>query len=84
MVAASGVAVLSPTPTPFNTASVAKVPVMEEQKDCKIMRRTKYRHFCIFLPARCPIAGRRGSLSSHCQDSLEEEMLPAKCTKTNY
>lgn len=31
MVAANGVAVLSPTPTPFNTAIVASVPVTDEQ-----------------------------------------------------
>ena len=33
-VAASGVAVLSPTPTPFNTAIVASVPVIDEQNAC--------------------------------------------------
>ena len=34
MVAARGVAVLSPTPTPFSIASVASIPVMEEQNAC--------------------------------------------------
>lgn len=31
IVAAAGEAVLSPTPTPFNTACVARVPVIYEQ-----------------------------------------------------
>ncbi len=34
MVAARGVAELSPTPTPFKIARVANAPVMEEQKAC--------------------------------------------------
>ena len=33
-VAASGVAELSPTPTPLRTAIVASVPVIEEQNAC--------------------------------------------------
>ena len=37
MVAARGVAELSPTPTPFRIAMVASAPVMDEQNACKIM-----------------------------------------------
>lgn len=39
MVAARGVAELSPTPTPFRMAKVAKVPVMEEQNACSRAKR---------------------------------------------
>ena len=50
-VAASGVAELSPTPTPLRTAIVARVPVMEEQNACTvqevIMRIKSFRSFIL-------------------------------------
>ena len=63
-VAASGVAVLSPTPTPFNTARVANMVVIEEQNACREreMLHISHREPSLSLPPEvCPITGSAGS-----------------------
>ena len=70
-VAASGVAELSPTPTPLSTAIVASVPVIEEQNACHGKYGTSIEHqlmstcqHCantVSIPVLCPIFDTRGS-----------------------